>query len=39
MARPKKGGLLTCPHAEEVLNVAGVHLVDETDVYGQDRRI
>jgi hypothetical protein len=34
-----KGVQLTCPHAEEVLNVAGVDLVDQSHVHGQDRRI
>ena len=30
---------LTCPHAEEVLDVASVDLVDQTHVNGQNRRI
>jgi hypothetical protein len=30
---------LTCPHAEEILHVASVELVDQTHVNGQDRRI
>jgi len=30
---------LTCPHAEQVLDIAGVDLVDEADVHGQDGRV
>lgn len=33
------GGILTCPHAEEVLYIARVDLVDKSHVDGQDRCI
>lgn len=36
---PNARNLLTCPHAEEVLGISGIDLVDEAHVDGQDRRI
>ncbi len=31
--------MLTSPHAEQILDVAGVDFMDEAHVHGQDRRI